>query len=109
MPDRYRAIPARVALLALLIVRIAAAQTATSVPLANPGFEAAFGSVNQAAGVTTITGQIGSGWLDSSSQFKATVQFAQETSNPHGGNSCQKITVVNPGTGQPNFYTSPDF
>ena len=77
--------------------------------LVNPGLEAPYGPVNQASGVTTITGQVANGWLDNSSQSNATVQYAQETSNPHGGVSCQKIVVVNPGNGQANFYTGTAF
>jgi hypothetical protein len=85
------------------------AQTPTQVTLVNPGFEAPYGPVNQASGVTTITGQVANGWLDNSSQFNATVQYAQETNDPHGGASCQKLVVVNSGSGQAIFYTGTAF
>jgi len=94
----------------LLVTGLATiAQTPTQVTLVNPGFEAPYGPVNQASGVTTITGQVANGWLDNSSQANATIQYAQETSNPHGGVSCQKIVVVNPGSGQAIFYTGTAF
>src|SRR6185295_10555116 len=85
------------------------AQTPTPAPLVNPGFEAPYGPVNQATGVTTITGQVADGWLDSSSQSHATVQYAQETSNPHGGASCQKMVVVSPGSTLAVVYTGAAF
>ncbi len=94
----------------LLVTAVASiAQTPTQVTLVNPGFETPYGAVNQASGVTTITGQVANGWQDVSSQFNATVQYAQETNNPHGGASCQKIVVVNPGSGQPVVQTGAAF
>src|ERR1700704_5388206 len=94
----------------LLVTEVATiAQTPTQVTLVNPGFEAPYGAVNQASGVTTITGQVANGWLDNSSPSRATVQYAQETSNPHGGASCQKMVVVNPGSAQAIVYTGAAF
>lgn len=94
----------------LLLTTVAAvAQTPTQVPLVNPGFEAPYGAVNQAAGVTTITGQVANGWLDNSRTSNATVQYAQDTSNPHGGASSQKIVVVDPGSAEASFVTRADF
>ena len=86
------------ALVLIAMAPWAVAQTSTPVTLVNPGFEAPYVNVNHAAGVTTITGQVANGWNDNSSQSNATVQYSQETSNPHGGTSCQKIVVANPGT-----------
>jgi hypothetical protein len=80
-------------LLLVAAAGLAAAQTPTPVPLVNPGFEAPYKSVNLNGG--TITGQVANGWTDNSSWDSATVQYAQETTNPHSGASCQKIVVTN--------------
>src|SRR5437016_7180293 len=96
----------RICLILIVTAVAAMAQAPTPVPLINPGFESPYGPVNQRSGVTTITGQIANGWLDNSSQFNPTVQYAQESSNPHSGASCQKMVVVNPGSGQSTFNSS---
>jgi hypothetical protein len=85
-------------LLFLLTALSAGAQTSTAVALANPGFEAPYQSVNGNGG--KITGQTASGWTENSAWANATVQYAQETGNPHSGASCQKIVVVSAGTGE---------
>ena len=84
--------------LVTLIALGAAAQTSTSVALNNPGFEAPYNSVNGNGG--KITGQTASGWTENSAWANATVQYAQELANPHGGESCQKIVVVSAGSGE---------
>lgn len=89
----------RTCLLLLVPVAAAIAQISTQVTLVNPGFEAPYVAVNQASGVT-IAGQVANGWADSSSTFNATVQYALEANNPHGGTACQRIGVANPGSGQ---------
>src|SRR5260370_40912752 len=80
-------------LLVLVFAGLAVAQTPTPVTLVNPGFEAPYNAVNLNGG--KITGQVANGWSDSSSYDNATVQYSQETTNPHGGASCQKIVVTN--------------
>src|SRR5579872_6538892 len=70
----------------------AQAQTPTPVPLVNPGFEAPYNTVNLNGG--KIAGQVANGWTANASYGNATVQFSQETTNPHGGASCQKIVVA---------------
>src|SRR4051812_47199012 len=84
------------------------AQTPTQVTQVNPGFEVPYGAVNHPANVTTITGQVANAWQDNSSD-NATVQYAQETNNPHGGASCQKMVVVNPGSEQAMLSTGTAF
>jgi uncharacterized protein (TIGR03437 family) len=51
-----------------------------------------------------ITGQIANGWSENSAWANATVQYAQETNNPHGGSSCQKVVVHSVGSGRMQFY-----
>ena len=81
------------ALVLIAAAQLAVAQTPTPVTLVNPGFEAPYNTVNLNGG--TITGQLANGWSDGSSYDNATVQYSQETTNPHGGTSCQKIVVAN--------------
>ena len=76
---------------------LAAATAPTPVSLVNPGFETPYTAVNLNGG--SISGQIANGWSDGSSSANPTVQYAQETSNPHGGTSCQKIVVTSVGSG----------
>ena len=83
---------------------LAAAQTPTPVTLVNPGFEAPYNTVNLNGG--TITGQVANGWSDNSSYDNATVQYSQETTNPHGGASCQKIVVANATMALPRISSS---
>jgi uncharacterized protein (TIGR03437 family) len=80
-------------LLFLVTAGLAVAQTPTAVALVNPGFEAPYEAVN--ATVTTIAGQIANGWEDNSSWANSTLQYSQETTNPHSGASCQKIVAAN--------------
>src|SRR5438105_4842835 len=80
-------------LLLLVSAGLVVAQTPTPVTLVNPGFEAPYSTVNLNGG--TITGQVANGWTDFSSYDNATVQYSRETTNPHGGASCQKIVVAN--------------
>src|SRR5258708_7758893 len=83
-------------LLLLVSAGLVVAQTPTPVTLVNPGFEAPYNTVNLNGG--TITGQVANGWSDNSTYSNATVQYSQETTNPHGGASCQKIVVTNAAT-----------
>jgi hypothetical protein len=88
-------------LLFLVSAGLAAAQTPTPVSLINPGFEAPYKAVNLNDG--TITGQVANGWSDNSGWANPTVQYARETTNPHGGASCQKIAVTDVGSRQVQF------
>jgi uncharacterized protein (TIGR03437 family) len=78
------------------------ARAATSVPLVNPGMEAPYLPVSLNNGA--IAGQIANGWSENSAWANATVQYAQETNNPHGGSSCQKVLVQSVGSGRMQFY-----
>jgi hypothetical protein len=75
----------------------APAGTTTSVILVNPGFEAPYNSVSENGG--QISGSIANGWADNSSWSSSTVQYSQETNNPHSGSSCQKRVVTSVGSG----------
>src|SRR5437667_3616325 len=90
-----REVPMKMLLL-LVSAGLAVAQTPTPVTLVNPGFEAPYNAVNLNGG--KITGQVANGWSDNSTYSNATVQYSQETTNPHGGASCQKIFVTNAAT-----------
>lgn len=80
---------------------IAPAASPTAVPLTNPGFETPFVTVNGSGG--QISGQVAAGWLDNSAWSESTVQYSQETANPHGGASCQKMAVAAIGSGEAQF------
>lgn len=92
LPKRDLEMEIPVKTLLFLVSMGLAAQTPTPVTLVNPGFEAPYKAVNLNGG--TITGQVANGWSDGST-VNATVQYSQETTNPHGGASCQKIVVAN--------------
>lgn len=83
----------------LFACSFAAAQQSTTVQLTNPGLEGSYAALGSGA----ISGQIAPGWQDNSAWAGATVQYSQETTNPHGGASCQKIVVISAGTGQAQF------
>ncbi len=65
--------------------------------LVNPGFEGDYAPVN--SGSSKVTGVIANGWTDNSAYSDVTVNYSRDTSNPHGGTSCQKVdvTAVNSG------------
>ena len=60
--------------------------------LVNPGFEGSYQPVNSSS--KKITGFIANGWTDNSAWADVTVNYSQDTSNPHGGSSCQKVTIT---------------
>ena len=67
--------------------------------LVNPGFEQAYTPVtpttDMAPDAAKITGAIAPGWSDNTGWAKDVVlDYARETSNPHGGTGCQKITIT---------------
>ncbi len=45
-----------------------------------------------------ISGAIAVNWYDNSDWASPTVAYSQDTQNPHGGSSSQKIDVINPGS-----------
>jgi uncharacterized protein (TIGR03437 family) len=89
-------------LLTIASTAIALALASTPVPLVNPGMEAPYRTVNLNNGA--ISGQIADGWNENSAWANASVQYAQETGNPHGGASCQKAVVQSVGLGRMQFY-----
>ena len=64
--------------------------------LQNPGFEPPYTGVGVNNG---ISGQVAMNWYDNSSWASPTVAYSQDTSNPHGGTSSQKIAIASPGSG----------
>lgn len=64
--------------------------------LQNPGFEPPYTGVGVNNG---ISGQVAMNWSDNSSWASPTVTYSQDTSNPHGGASSQKIAIASPGSG----------
>jgi len=63
--------------------------------------EAPYNTVNLNNGA--ISGAIANGWSDNSAWANPTVQYSEETSNPHSGLACQKVVVTSVGTGQVQF------
>jgi uncharacterized protein (TIGR03437 family) len=64
--------------------------------LQNAGFEPPYTGVGLNNG---ISGQVAVNWYDNSSWASPTVTYSQDTSNPHGGTSSQKVAVASPGSG----------
>ena len=62
----------------------------TPLPVTNPGFE---GPYNTLPSGGPVTGETAPGWDHNSGYGDTTTVYARETSNPHGGNACQLITV----------------
>jgi len=87
---------------AAFLFALAPARAATSVPLVNPGMEPPYlpVSINNGA----ITGGLANGWVENSAWANATVQYSEETNDPHGGTACQKVVVTSVGTGRAQFY-----
>jgi uncharacterized protein (TIGR03437 family) len=56
----------------------------------NGGFEPPFISVGQN---NPISGNVALGWIDNSSWADVTVSYSEDTNNPHGGVSAQKVDV----------------
>jgi len=82
-------------------VLVVTAHADTSVPLTNPGMEPPYEPVNLNGG--SISGAIASGWSDNSAWANASVQYSEETTNPHSGTACQKAVVSSVGTGRVQF------
>lgn len=90
-----------VAFLFTAISVLVPARADTPVALTNPGMEPPYNPVNLNSGA--ISGAIANGWSDNSTWAGATVQYSEETSNPHSGMACQKVVVGSVGTGQVQF------
>jgi len=102
-PRRGASLPARRALAPLFaaLCAVLAASASTPVELTNPGMEPPYGAVNlDSAG---ISGLIANGWSDNSGWANATVQYSEETTNPHSGSACQKVVVASVGSGRAQF------
>jgi hypothetical protein len=78
------------------------ARADTPVALVNPGMEAPYNAVSLNNGA--ISGALANGWSDNSAWANATVQYSEETSNPHSGSACQKSVVASVGNGRVQFY-----
>jgi hypothetical protein len=89
------------AALGLAAIFVAAARADTTVALTNPGMEPPYVSVNQDG--SGISGNIAAGWQDNSGWASATVQYSEETNNPHSGSACQKMAVTSVGSGRAQF------
>jgi hypothetical protein len=57
-------------------------------PVANPGMEPPYNAVNLNGGA--ISGSLANGWSENSAWANPTVQYSEETNNPHSGLACQK-------------------
>lgn len=97
----WRRLKSHAALVAALLLWAAGAagvvRADTTVALINPGMEAPYEPVNLNGGA--ISGAIANGWSDNSAWANATIQYSEETTDPHGGSACQKIAVTSVGTG----------
>ena len=93
--------PHCVALLLAAVCAAGAAHADTPVALTNPGMEPPYDTVNLNNGA--IYGAIANGWSDNSAWANPTVQYSEETNNPHSGLACQKMVVSSVGTGQAQF------
>jgi hypothetical protein len=89
------------ALLLAALCAAGAARADTPVGLTNPGMEPPYVPVNLNSGA--ISGAIANGWSENSAWANATVEYSEETSNPHSGLACQKAVVASVGTGQVQF------
>ena len=90
------------AVLLLAVCATVAMRADTQVVLSNPGMEAPYGTVSINSGA--ISGALANGWSDNSSWANPTVQYSEETSNPHSGMACQKAVVTSVGSGRVQFY-----
>lgn len=83
----------------LFALLIAAALPTAAQTLTNPGFEAAYAPVaptgDTSTGSARIAGQIAPGWSDNTGWAKnVSLDYAPDTSAPHSGTTCQRITVI---------------
>ncbi|RYX83022.1 hypothetical protein EON83_16625 [bacterium] len=85
---------------------------AQSLPLQNPGFEEAGTTLNNTApnGNGWLgTGQLARAWDDNSSWADIGVSYALEKTNPHSGQSSQRIAVSRVGGGAAQFAQTAHF
>ncbi len=66
--------------------------------LVNPSFEGKYQAANPNqqtfSSGAVLSGEIAKGWSDNSSWANVEIRYSKDDSNPHGGKSCQKITVL---------------
>ncbi|MGB7760106.1 MAG: carbohydrate binding domain-containing protein, partial [Bryobacteraceae bacterium] len=89
------------ALLFAAVCGCVAAHADTPVALTNPGMEPPYNAVDLDNGA--IYGRLAQGWSDNSAWASATVQYSEDTDNPHGGLASQKVVVTSVGTGRVQF------
>jgi hypothetical protein len=81
-----------ISLLCLLLLSPLEAQ------LINPGFEGEYQAANPNHQTfpsgAVLSGEIAKGWTDNSSWANVEIRYSKDDTNPHGGKSCQKITVL---------------
>ena len=80
------------------------ARADTPVELTNPGMEGPYNPVNLNNGA--ISGALANGWSDNSQWANPTVQYSEETTNPHSGSACQKVVATSVGAGRVQFIQS---
>ena len=75
--------------------------------LTNPGFEGAFKPVTSQSDLpsqkASITGDIAPGWEDNSNWADVGVVYSRDKSNPHRGQSSQKIAILRVNSGAVQF------
>jgi hypothetical protein len=77
--------------------------------IVNGGFEEPFNSIapsNKPDRKSDISGKIASGWSDSSGWAALTLRYADDSQNPHGGATCQRIEIGPVTRGQMQFVQS---
>ena len=63
--------------------------------------EAPYSTVYENGGA--ISGYLAHKWQDNSGWANATIQYSEDTSNPHSGSACQKVAVTSVGSGRAQF------
>ena len=63
--------------------------------------EAPYSTVYENSGA--ISGYLAHKWQDNSGWANATIQYSEDTSNPHSGSACQKVAVTSVGSGRAQF------
>lgn len=87
-------------LAALLSLALLASPARAQVGLANGGFEGPYAEVDIGDGVDTrITGRLAEAWTDNSGWARVAIEYAEHTTEPHGGGSAQVINVLRIGSG----------
>jgi hypothetical protein len=61
--------------------------------LNNADFERVYAPVQTSSAKANISGKIAEGWIDNSEWAALTLRYGDETQNPHGGATCQRIEI----------------